>query len=380
MSGKRTISSTRLPSRFAIEGLIGVTAWCAAAVMIHVGWFERIGIPQSERRLWLLGFSAAMGFAVVVLLYAIAVTERKSAGHDVPRRFGLANHLTLLRGTLLSVCFGFAFILRRPEYTWFPFVLYAVALALDFVDGYLARITGNETTAGEVLEHEYDSLGVIAASVVAWSWGALPFIFVPVAFGRYIYLAAERIRILRGRPMHPLTYSISGRVIAGLYMGFLAASLMPALPPPLLRAGAPFFLVPFIGSFLRDWLIGCGTLRTDGSIYTWCRRFVSRWLLGVFPVFVRTIAALACVVTAVESGGLSSGMLVTAALCLAVGAFARTAALLVMAVLAFVVFPQLGGTLLIVSTFALCTAVLVLGSGRLSLARPEERPFAVRIG
>ncbi len=380
MSAKQTVSSTRAPSRFAIEGLIGVAAWCTAAVVIHVVWFDRIGIPQSERRMWLLGFSAATGFAVVVLLYAIAMTERKSAGHDAPARFGLANHLTLLRGTLLSVCFGFAFILPRPEYAWIPFLLYGVALSLDFVDGYLARITGNETTAGEVLEHEYDSLGVIAASVAAWSWGVLPLIFVPVAFGRYVYLAAERIRIVRGRPMQPLTYSISGRVIAGLYMGFLAASLMPALPLPLLRAGTPFFLVPFIGSFLRDWLIACGSLRTDGSTYTWCRRFVSTWLFGVIPIFVRMIAALACVVMAVESGGLSRGILIATALLLAAGALARIAALLAMAMLAFVVFPQLGDSLLIVSTFALCTAVLVLGSGWLSLARPEERPFAVRVG
>lgn len=380
MSALYTASGRHVLRRFAIEGLAGITAWAVTSVVIHLVLFERIGIPPSEKRLWVSASLAAILFAVVVLVYATVTLQRNAAVHAEPARFGVANHFTLLRGSLLTACFGYAFVLRRPEYEWVPFLLYSAALVLDFADGYLARITGNETTAGVVLEHEFDSFGVIAASVVAWSWGVLPILFVPVAFGRYIYLAAERIRVLRRRPMSPLRYSISGRVIAGLYMGFLAASLMPALPLPLLRAGAPLFLVPFIGSFLRDWLIACGTLRFDGCTYTWLSRFMREWLFGIIPVFVRMIAALACVVMSFEIGGVSRAILIVAGLLVAAGAVARTAAFLAMGTLAFVVFPQLGQSLLVVSTFALCTTVLVLGSGRLSLARPEERPFAVRIG
>lgn len=293
---------------------------------------------------------------------------------------GIANHITLLRGTLFTVCFGFAFIPPRPGYVWAPFLLYTTALVFDFVDGYLARMTGSESAIGEILEHEYDSFGVIIASIVAWSWGALPFVFVPVAFGRYIYLLAARIRTLRGRTMQPLVYTMSGRVIAGLYMGFLAAALIPELPTPLLRAGAPFFLVPFVGGFVRDWLIATGYLRTEGGVYESIRRFVNRWMLGVVPIFVRIIAALFCALLAVESGGVPGVALAVAALLLAAGASARAAALFAMGMLAFVVFRQLGHSPHIVVAFALSTAVLVLGSGRLSLARPEERPFAVRIG
>jgi len=86
----------------------------------------------------------------------------------------LANLVTLIRGLLLGLLAGFIF-LPQPEglFVWIPGLLYGGSLGGDFLDGYVARHLDIETVLGAKLDMELDSLGVLIASLVAYSYGMI---------------------------------------------------------------------------------------------------------------------------------------------------------------------------------------------------------------
>ncbi len=292
---------------------------------------------------------------------------------------GPGNHITLIRGALNSACVAFAVI--PPESSWHfaPFFLYIFSIVLDFFDGFVARKTATTSAFGEAVEQEFDSIGVIAASAVAWSWGALPFIYLLAAPVRTYYVAGAWLRVRAGKPMYPLTPTISGRVIAGLYMGFLCVALIPVIPEPLLSAGAPFFLLALIAGLCRDWFVSTGRLDIAGSTYRRLQSWFDAVVLGWVPVVVRVTAAVLLVLVGLSLGGLWSVSLYAPALLLVLGLAGRIAALGTLALIALHIYPTYLSGPIPVLAFALAVLIVILGTGSFSVARPEEYPFARRI-
>lgn len=341
----------------------------------------RSGMSSAEVTQWLAGFALALGVQGVILFRFLPRNRQQCCPEMVSSEFGAANYMTIFRAGLNSACFAFACV--RPAVGWqvFPFALYVGSIVLDFFDGYVARITGRSSAMGEALEHEFDSIGVIAATSVAWSWGALPLVYLIAAPARTIYLVAEYVRRARGRAIYPLTYTISSRVIAGLYMGFLCVALIPGFPILLLRSGGPLFLLPLAGGFLRDWMVATGTLTPHGRLFRTLRTVIVSFATGRLPVVLRVLAAAMLVILAVQgTNAAATAALGIGAMAIVAGLAARGAGLVMLGVLAFHVYPYTGPEAVTVSAFMLCTAILVLGSGYFSLAKPEELPFARRIG
>ncbi|MFW6368382.1 MAG: CDP-alcohol phosphatidyltransferase family protein [Spirochaetota bacterium] len=350
-------------------------------VLVAYPALHRSGMSASALRYWVAGFTIALSVQGVLLFRFLPLNRRQRSPEVISSQFGVANSITVSRAGLNSACIAFAFVEPAAEWVAFPLALYVGSIVLDFFDGYIARITGTTSRMGEALEHEFDSIGVIAATAVAWSWGSLSIVYLIAAPARTIYLVAEYVRRARGGIIHPLRYTISSRIIAGLYMGFLCVALVPGFPVPLLRVGGPLFLVPLVGGFVRDWMVATGTLLPDGERYRSLSEGIRTVVLGWLPVLLRALAAGMCVLLAVHSPGTPAAVaLFAGALMIALGFAARVGALGMLGVIAFPVYATTGPTAMTIAAFLLCAALVVLGSGHASLAKPEEYPFARRIG
>jgi CDP-diacylglycerol--glycerol-3-phosphate 3-phosphatidyltransferase len=143
---------------------------------------------------------------------------------------------------------------------WAPALLYGVGVALDAVDGALARATGRVTPLGATLDVEVDSLGFLVAPLVGVLAGHLPVPYLAVAVAHYAYLGALRIREYRGLPTFDLPDRPARRYLAAVQMAFIAAALAPATPPLFGTVGAVLSGGPVLLGFVRDWLYVSGRL------------------------------------------------------------------------------------------------------------------------
>ncbi|WP_461000339.1 CDP-alcohol phosphatidyltransferase family protein [Streptomonospora sediminis] len=136
--------------------------------------------------------------------------------------------------------------------------LAAVALALDAVDGAVARRTGTESALGARFDMEVDALLIlvlsvhVAVSVLGW-W------VLAIGAMRYVFAAAGRaVPRLRGE----LPPSRARKAVAALQGAVLAAAASGLLPPSAAAAATGFALALLVWSFGRD---TAGLLRRRGS-------------------------------------------------------------------------------------------------------------------
>jgi CDP-diacylglycerol--glycerol-3-phosphate 3-phosphatidyltransferase len=174
--------------------------------------------------------------------------------------FGLANSITLVRGGLYALVAGFVVVPMTTELTWVPAVCYGTGVVLDKLDGTVARTIGEQTPLGTRLDMAFDTLGFVAAPLVAVVWGRLPVWYLSISVARYVYLAGIRWRLLRGRPVLERPDSDLGKYLAGAQMLFITVTLVPTVPARLVLTLAPVVLVPSLAVFARDFLVVSGRL------------------------------------------------------------------------------------------------------------------------
>ncbi len=167
---------------------------------------------------------------------------------------GLANGITLARAALLAGVSGFVVVDPAGALAWGPALGYGVAVALDAVDGTVARSIGTETRLGERLDMAVDTTGFVIAPLVAVVWELLPVWYLSLSAARYCYRGGLFLWRRSGRSVGPLPPSRLRRPLAALQMVFLTVALFPPAPTPLVRAVAPVVLLPSLAVFARDWL------------------------------------------------------------------------------------------------------------------------------
>lgn len=174
--------------------------------------------------------------------------------------FGLANTLTLLRGGLYAVVAGFLVVPATTELTWVPPLCYGVGVALDKLDGAVARTVGTQTALGTRLDMAFDTFGFVVAPLLAVLWGRLPVWYLSISAARYVYVAGVRWRRLRGRRVLERPDSDLGKYLAGVQMVFITVALVPTVPAGLVFTFAPAVLAPSLAVFARDFLVVSGRL------------------------------------------------------------------------------------------------------------------------
>ena len=193
------------------------------------------------------GSVTGLTFAVIVNAgLAIGLSRHRCEG------LGAANSVTLARASLV-VAVG---ALVADSFTRaIPVALLvgvsALALALDYVDGWIARRTSTSAALGAQFDGEVDALLILFLSVyVAGFLGAW---VLAIGFARYAFLAASwPLAWMRA----PLPARHWRKVVAATQGVVLTVAAADVLPAPVARAGVLGALVLLAESFGRDvvWL------------------------------------------------------------------------------------------------------------------------------
>lgn len=211
---------------------------------------------------WLLDPAVVAGGCLAGQLWYVSHRVLPSGFDDRPLvgLFGIANTLTLVRGSLYAVTAGFVVVPPDTGLAWIPALAYGTGVLLDKLDGVVARTVGEVTVLGERLDMAFDTFGFVAAPLVAVLWGQLPVWYLLLSAARYVYRGGLAWRRRRGRPLFESPDSDLGKYLAGVQMVFLTAALTPVVPTSLVWAAAPFVLAPSLLVFARDFLTVSGRL------------------------------------------------------------------------------------------------------------------------
>ncbi len=293
---------------------------------------------------------------------------------------GPANVLTTTRGLLLAfmtglLCFG------RPsvELRWLPGLLYATAIAADFADGLLARLTHHVSMLGEYLDMHLDSLGVLIASLLAVRLGQMPWWYALAGLARYLHLLGEAFLRRRGRSLAPLPPSPTRRALAGIQMSFLAAVLLPIFTPPATTVVGTALFIPFILGFVRDFLAVAGCHWAAHARWlnvAFWRRFalpLVRWITGGLLI------VLSFWNTVQRSSPPGWQLWSAIGLLLVAGILPRLSAAALLALLGLQMTADSPDCLSVLLTIG-GTTILIWGGGRLNLWSPDETLFTHHLG
>ncbi|NND92847.1 MAG: CDP-alcohol phosphatidyltransferase family protein [Granulosicoccus sp.] len=190
---------------------------------------------------------------------AITALSWRGLGWHEHAVFGPANIVTMFRaaGTaLLAGSLPLAEQLLNQQSTqllWLATAFAIVLLALDGVDGYLARISGIASVFGARLDMEIDALLALVISVFIWLSGEVGMWILGLGIMRYVFLlAALQAAPLRGK-LYP---SWRRKTVCVIQLATLCAILSPVVEPPLSAVLGQTALVLLSMSFARDvlWL------------------------------------------------------------------------------------------------------------------------------
>ncbi|MCB0116922.1 MAG: CDP-alcohol phosphatidyltransferase family protein [Caldilineaceae bacterium] len=243
--------------------------------------------PMTGAERWLVLAGLVIGVELWLVRRNLGKNHRRGEKNLLPT-LGIGNALTLIRGLAYALMAGFLFAPRPDGWlAWAPAILYSVACFADFFDGYLARITDHTTVLGEVLDIEFDGLGILIGIALAIQYGQLPWIYLLVGLGRPLFVWGLRLRAQRGLPEFPMTPSANRRIVAGVQMGFMMIVLWPVFAPPLTTLAALLFGGPIVVSFLRDWFVVIGRLDPASESYRRVHGATQQILFAWLPVFFR---------------------------------------------------------------------------------------------
>lgn len=184
------------------------------------------------------------------LIFAFAL--RALPGHP-HRRFGPANVVTAIRAALVSLTGAAVMFLHQLDQTdpvlWILVVVVLVALALDGIDGYLARRFGHTSEFGARFDMEVDALLILILSAAAALMGKAGAWVMLIGLMRYAFVAAQLfLPRLRGE----LFVSFRRKLVCVLQIAALCLVLMPFVEPPYSGGVCAFALLMLIYSFSVD--------------------------------------------------------------------------------------------------------------------------------
>lgn len=182
---------------------------------------------------------------VVVVLFGRGLVRHRSCG------LGPANLVTLSRAVLTCAVAGLAVQSFREAIPSRTVVLLSgLALALDAVDGWVARRTRGATELGARFDMETDALLILALS--GYVAGAVGWWVLLIGLARYLLLGAQRVwPSLRG-PVAPRSARKVIAAIQGVVLVVAASGLLPRSVTIATLAGALALLVVSFAGEVRE--------------------------------------------------------------------------------------------------------------------------------
>ncbi len=127
----------------------------------------------------------------------------------IPRPFGVANWVTAARAVYAACLLGYAVALLAqdrlpsPAMRWYWIVGALGALALDGVDGRLARRLGQASPFGARFDMETDAATVLGLSLLVWLCGQAGIWVLATGLMRYIFVAGSWVWPALAAPLPP---------------------------------------------------------------------------------------------------------------------------------------------------------------------------------
>lgn len=189
-----------------------------AVVTAAIGWYFVQEAGWQAHHL----ISSVVGFFILASFINVLWISQQAG-----RRFGEANQATLLRSGLVCLI-GSALVAggQQPEIGWHLAGLIAVALALDGVDGFLARRLNLASDFGARFDMEIDALLLLILSLLVWQTGQAGAWVLLIGSMRYAFVAASWFCPRLGGPLRP---SFRRKTICALQGIALLACLLPPL-------------------------------------------------------------------------------------------------------------------------------------------------------
>jgi len=220
------------------ELTIGLLIVLTGAALLHLA----AGVPASVFAATLLSY----GLLVCMVLHAAPAAFHR----DGP---GPANRVTFLRAALVMPVAAMALLPAHldADATYWLLGLAATALALDGLDGAVARRTGRVTAFGARFDMELDALLILILALLVWQTGQAGLWVLLVGLMRYLFVAAGWRWTWLQRELPP---SRRRQTVCVVQSVALLVALAPVVSPGLASAIALAALLLLTYSFTVDML------------------------------------------------------------------------------------------------------------------------------
>jgi phosphatidylglycerophosphate synthase len=225
---------TTLRLRVALMAVIGLGLTLSAGL-----WMARVFhlSPSFPLR---AGAIFAAGMAPVLLV---------GLPHHPFPRFGAANLVTMSRLMLVSLVAGFLLEDRSPDRAMLIVALAMACIALDGVDGWLARRSRLSSVMGARFDMETDALLILLLAALVWRYDKAGVWVLAAGLMRYAFVGAGWVLPwMAGR----LTPTARGRTVAVFQFVGLSIALIPRVLPPASGLVAGLTLGALAWSFAVD--------------------------------------------------------------------------------------------------------------------------------
>jgi phosphatidylglycerophosphate synthase len=213
-----------------------------AALLIALAASGRDGIP-----------AVTVAVAIYSLMAVLVWRGIDSLGRN---RFGLANTVTALRAGMIAAVPALIAAPGRLDgaFGWAVIGVALIALALDGLDGRIARRRHEASAFGARFDMEVDAAFVLLLSVLVATSGRAGVWIVLAGLMRYLWVAAGWLWPLLRGPVPPSLFRKSVCVVLIL---LLISALLPIMPPILAPLPCAVGLILLLASFGRDllWLM-----------------------------------------------------------------------------------------------------------------------------
>lgn len=191
--------------------------------------------------------AGAVALAGGVLLLVLVARDLHSPS------FGMANTVTLLRGVLTLLLASLVGARGGEPLGWVVVVAAIVAVALDGVDGRLARSRNEASAFGARFDMETDALLILVLAALVWQLDKAGVWILAAGLLRYAFVLASYPLPWMDRPLPP---SRRRQAVCVLQIVSLIGALVPGVLPPWSTAAALAGLVLLVWSFAVDvvWL------------------------------------------------------------------------------------------------------------------------------
>jgi phosphatidylglycerophosphate synthase len=206
---------------------------------------------------WLLGVPTSVVAETLVLYGALAaLVMRGLPAILVGPGIGAANRVTLGRGILVTPIAALVLhpgmLVLQGTYWWIV-LLAGGAMALDFVDGKVARSTGTSSAFGARFDMEVDAFLLMVLSVLVWQSGKAGAWVLGIGALRYLFVGTALVwPALNGE----LPHSMRRKTVCVVQGASLIFALLPFVPAEAAMVVAASALASLVWSFAVDvrWL------------------------------------------------------------------------------------------------------------------------------